>query len=150
MPFTQQEATSKQRRGPGIESRNPDSESDFGSPSGTNSPATTGGTVAQGMKLDFKGKPGYGVMSGHGKRIYLTGNSAGGNLCFTVSLRAADYGVWVPDGIIAAYFATMLQSTASPSCLLSLMDPLLPLGVLSKCVSTFTGKAHTHRAGGLG
>lgn len=48
----------------------------------------------------------------------------------------------VPDGIMAAYPATMLQSTASPSRLLSLMDPLLPLSVLCKCVSAYAGKAH--------
>lgn len=52
----------------------------------------------------------------------------------------------VPDGIMAAYPATMLQFTASPSRLLSLMDPLLPLSVLSKCVSAYAGKAHAHRA----
>lgn len=74
-----------------------------------------------------------------GERICLAGDSAGGNLCFTVSLRAAAYGVRVPDGIMAAYPATMLQPTASPSRLLSLMDPLLPLSVLSKCVSAYAG-----------
>lgn len=75
-----------------------------------------------------------------GERICLAGDSAGGNLCFTVSLRAAAYGVRVPDGIMAAYPATMLQPTVSPSRLLSLMDPLLPLSVLSKCVSAYAGK----------
>ncbi|PNJ02655.1 LIPE isoform 3, partial [Pongo abelii] len=53
--------------------------------------------------------------------------------------RAAAYGVRVPDGIMAAYPATMLQPAASPSRLLSLMDPLLPLSVLSKCVSAYAG-----------
>ncbi|XP_030875148.1 hormone-sensitive lipase isoform X2 [Leptonychotes weddellii] len=73
------------------------------------------------------------------KHCALLGDSAGGNLCFTVSLRAAAYGVRVPDGIMAAYPATMLQSTSSPSRLLSLMDPLLPLSVLTKCVSAYAG-----------
>lgn len=67
-----------------------------------------------------------------------------------MSLRAAAYGVRVPDGIMAAYPATMLQSTASPSRLLSIMDPLLPLSVLTKCVSAYAGKTTTHTAGGLG
>lgn len=74
-----------------------------------------------------------------GERICLAGDSAGGNLCITVSLRAAAYGVRVPDGIMAAYPVTTLQSSASPSRLLSLMDPLLPLSVLSKCVSAYSG-----------
>ncbi|XP_007941321.1 hormone-sensitive lipase [Orycteropus afer afer] len=79
------------------------------------------------------------ILGSTGERICLAGDSAGGNLCFTVSLRAAAYGVRVPDGIMAAYPATMLQSAASPSRLLSLMDPLLPLSVLSKCVSAYAG-----------
>ncbi|XP_029782474.1 hormone-sensitive lipase isoform X2 [Suricata suricatta] len=79
------------------------------------------------------------LLGSTGERICLAGDSAGGNLCFSVSLRAAAYGVRVPDGIMAAYPATMLQSTASPSRLLSLMDPLLPLSVLTKCVSAYAG-----------
>ncbi|XP_023380502.1 hormone-sensitive lipase [Pteropus vampyrus] len=79
------------------------------------------------------------LLGSTGERICLAGDSAGGNLCFTVSLRAAAYGVRMPDGIMAAYPATMLQFTASPSRLLSLMDPLLPLSVLSKCVSAYAG-----------
>uniref|UniRef100_A0A2K6K4C8 Hormone-sensitive lipase n=1 Tax=Rhinopithecus bieti TaxID=61621 RepID=A0A2K6K4C8_RHIBE len=71
------------------------------------------------------------LLGSTGERICLAGDSAGGNLCFTVALRAAAYGVRVPDGIMAAYPATMLQPAASPSRLLSLMDPLLPLSVLS-------------------
>lgn len=79
------------------------------------------------------------LLGSTGERICLAGDSAGGNLCLTVSLRAAAYGVRVPDGIMAAYPATMLQSTASPSRLLSLIDPLLPLSVLSRCVSAYAG-----------
>ncbi|XP_019062924.1 hormone-sensitive lipase [Fukomys damarensis] len=79
------------------------------------------------------------LLGSTGERICLAGDSAGGNLCFTVSLRAAAYGVRVPDGIMAAYPATTLQSAASPSRLLSLIDPLLPLSVLSKCVSAYAG-----------
>ncbi|XP_013364131.1 PREDICTED: hormone-sensitive lipase isoform X2 [Chinchilla lanigera] len=79
------------------------------------------------------------LLGSTGEQICLAGDSAGGNLCFTVSLRAAAYGVRVPDGIMAAYPATMLQTAASPSRLLSLMDPLLPLSVLSKCVTAYAG-----------
>ncbi|XP_055992577.1 hormone-sensitive lipase isoform X2 [Sorex fumeus] len=79
------------------------------------------------------------LLGSTGERICLAGDSAGGNLCLTVSLRAASYGVRVPDGIMAAYPATMLQTTASPSRLLSLIDPLLPISVLSKCASAYAG-----------
>ncbi|XP_031817531.1 hormone-sensitive lipase [Sarcophilus harrisii] len=79
------------------------------------------------------------LLGSTGERVCLAGDSAGGNLCFTVSLRAAAYGVRLPDGIMAAYPATMLQASASPSRLMSLMDPLLPLSVLSKCLSAYAG-----------
>ncbi|XP_043541145.1 hormone-sensitive lipase-like, partial [Chiloscyllium plagiosum] len=74
-----------------------------------------------------------------GERICLAGDSAGGNLCLTVSMRAASYGIRMPDGIMAAYPATLLQASASPSRLLTFIDPLLPLSVLSKCLSAYAG-----------
>lgn len=74
-----------------------------------------------------------------GERVCLAGDSAGGNLCVTVSMRAASHGVRMPDGIVAAYPATLLTAYASPSRLLTLMDPLLPLSVLSRCLSAYAG-----------
>ncbi|KAJ8289821.1 hypothetical protein GJAV_G00005720 [Gymnothorax javanicus] len=74
-----------------------------------------------------------------GERVCLGGDSAGGNLCLTVSMRASSQGVRMPDGIMAAYPATLLTAYASPSRLLTLMDPLLPLSVLSRCLSAYAG-----------
>ncbi|XP_062255900.1 hormone-sensitive lipase isoform X1 [Platichthys flesus] len=74
-----------------------------------------------------------------GEKVCLAGDSAGGNLCLTMSMRAAAFGVRMPDGIMAAYPATLLTAYASPSRLLSLMDPLLPLSVLSRCLSAYAG-----------
>ncbi|KAK7157741.1 hypothetical protein R3I93_009054 [Phoxinus phoxinus] len=74
-----------------------------------------------------------------GERVCLAGDSAGGNLCVTVSMRAAAHGVRMPDGIVAAYPATLLTVYASPSRLLTLIDPLLPLSVLSRCLSAYAG-----------
>nr|XP_056703724.1 hormone-sensitive lipase [Euleptes europaea] len=73
------------------------------------------------------------------ERVCLAGDSAGGNLCFTVSMRAASFGIKMPDGIMAAYPATLMQVSASPSRLLTLLDPLLPLSVLCKCLSAYAG-----------
>jgi len=73
------------------------------------------------------------------ERVCLAGDSAGGNLCITVSMRALTSGIRVADGIMAAYPATMLTTDASPSRLLTLIDPLLPLGVLAKCVNAYAG-----------
>ncbi|XP_028598089.2 hormone-sensitive lipase isoform X1 [Podarcis muralis] len=71
--------------------------------------------------------------------VCLAGDSAGGNLCITVSMRAAAFGIKMPDGIMAAYPATLMQVSASPSRLLTLLDPLLPLSVLCKCLSAYAG-----------
>ncbi|KAL6099449.1 lipe [Pungitius sinensis] len=76
------------------------------------------------------------------ERVCLAGDSAGGNLCITVSMKAICSGVRVPDGIMAAYPATLLTTDASPSRLLTLIDPLLPLGVLTKCINAYAG-AHS-------
>uniref|UniRef100_A0A4W5Q528 Lipase E, hormone sensitive type n=1 Tax=Hucho hucho TaxID=62062 RepID=A0A4W5Q528_9TELE len=75
-----------------------------------------------------------------GENVCLAGDSAGGNLCITTSMRAASHGVRMPDGIVAAYPAILLTAYASPSRLLTLFDPLLPLSVLSRCLSAYAGK----------
>uniref|UniRef100_A0A8C7S5H0 Lipase, hormone-sensitive b n=1 Tax=Oncorhynchus mykiss TaxID=8022 RepID=A0A8C7S5H0_ONCMY len=74
-----------------------------------------------------------------GENVCLAGDSAGGNLCITTSMRAASHGVRMPDGIVAAYPAILLTAYASPSRLLTLFDPLLPLSVLSRCLSAYAG-----------
>uniref|UniRef100_A0AAQ6AFN3 Hormone-sensitive lipase n=1 Tax=Amphiprion ocellaris TaxID=80972 RepID=A0AAQ6AFN3_AMPOC len=73
------------------------------------------------------------------ERVCLAGDSAGGNLCITVSMKAISAGIRVPDGIMAAYPATLLTTDASPSRLLTSIDPLLPLGVLAKCLNAYAG-----------
>lgn len=73
------------------------------------------------------------------ERVCLAGDSAGGNLCITVSMKAISSGIRVPNGIMAAYPATLLTTDASPSRLLTLIDPLLPLGVLAKCLNAYAG-----------
>uniref|UniRef100_H3CD27 Hormone-sensitive lipase n=1 Tax=Tetraodon nigroviridis TaxID=99883 RepID=H3CD27_TETNG len=72
------------------------------------------------------------------ERVCLAGD-AGGNLCITVSMKALSSGVQVPHGIMAAYPATLLTTDASPSRLLTLIDPFLPLGVLTKCLNAYAG-----------
>ncbi|XP_067419879.1 hormone-sensitive lipase isoform X1 [Emydura macquarii macquarii] len=73
------------------------------------------------------------------QRVCLAGDSAGGNLCLTVSMRAAAFGIRLPDGVMAAYPVTLVRAAASPSRLLTLLDPLLPLSVLCKCLSAYAG-----------
>ncbi|CAM9123802.1 unnamed protein product, partial [Bubo scandiacus] len=56
------------------------------------------------------------------------------------------WGVQAPDGIMAAYPVTLVQAAVSPSRLLTLLDPLLPLGVLCKCLSAYAGDRGGGRA----
>uniref|UniRef100_A0A674BHY0 Lipase E, hormone sensitive type n=1 Tax=Salmo trutta TaxID=8032 RepID=A0A674BHY0_SALTR len=84
-----------------------------------------------------------------GENVCLAGDSAGGNLCITTSMRAASHGVRMPDGIVAAYPAFLLTAYASPSRLLTLFDPLLPLSVLSRCLSAYAGTAQVEKVSTL-
>uniref|UniRef100_A0A8V5GXP6 Hormone-sensitive lipase n=1 Tax=Melopsittacus undulatus TaxID=13146 RepID=A0A8V5GXP6_MELUD len=73
-------------------------------------------------------------------RVCLSGDSAGGNLVLAVALRAAAVGVRAPAGLVAAYPVTLVRAAASPSRLLTLLDPLLPLGVLCRCLAAYAGE----------
>ncbi|XP_064201694.1 hormone-sensitive lipase-like [Anguilla rostrata] len=79
------------------------------------------------------------LLGSTGERVCLAGDSAGGNLGITVAMRAMSQGVRLPDGIMAAYPATLLTTYASPSRLLTVIDPLLPLSVLYKCLNAYAG-----------
>ena len=63
----------------------------------------------------------------------------GGNLCITLCLKAASYGIRLPDGILTSYAPFNVQFRPSPSRLLSLLDPLLPIGILTQCLAAYTG-----------
>ena len=65
----------------------------------------------------------------------MVGDSAGANLCVATALRAASFGLRVPDGIVSIYGSLLVKYTPSPSRILSLMDPLLPVGILTKCLA---------------
>nr|CAH8850732.1 unnamed protein product [Trichobilharzia regenti] len=73
-------------------------------------------------------------------RIVLGGDSAGGNLALGVCMRALHDGILdSPAGLFLAYTPVLVSLTPSPSRLLSLCDPLLPIGVLSKCLLAYAG-----------
>lgn len=54
-------------------------------------------------------------------------------------MRAAEYGIRRPDSLLTAYAPFNVQYVPSPSRLLSLMDPLLPTGILSACLGAYAG-----------
>lgn len=69
--------------------------------------------------------------------VICVGDSAGGNLAGVVALRCLEERVRPPSGVVMLYPALFLHDTPSPSRMISLMDPLLPLGTLQMCMYTY-------------
>lgn len=60
-------------------------------------------------------------------------NVAGGNLAAAVVIRAIEEKVRVPDGLVLVYPALYMACVPSPSRLLTLIDPMLPLTTVRNC-----------------
>jgi len=69
-----------------------------------------------------------------GECVLIVGDSAGANLAVAVALKVAAERVRRPDGILSVYGCLLIHYVPSPSRILALMDPLLPIGVLSLCL----------------
>ena len=69
-----------------------------------------------------------------GEKVVLVGDSAGGNLVVSVSMKLKQLGLRLPDQLFSFYPSTVMRSSITPSRFLSLMDPLLPVGVLYSCL----------------
>nr|CAD2147274.1 unnamed protein product [Meloidogyne enterolobii] len=68
------------------------------------------------------------------------GDSAGGNLIVSVSLKLVELGVKrLPDGLVPIYTPFLFQYLPSPSRVLSFMDPLLHMGVVIRCAAAYSG-----------
>ncbi|GFR88337.1 hormone-sensitive lipase [Elysia marginata] len=74
-----------------------------------------------------------------GEKIIVVGDSAGGNLAISTAMRAASFGIRAPDGAVLVYPCTVVKYTPSPARLLSLMDPLLPVGLMARCLAAYAG-----------
>ncbi|VEL16839.1 unnamed protein product [Protopolystoma xenopodis] len=69
-------------------------------------------------------------------RIVICGDSAGGNLGLGVCQRAIYFSLNAqPAGILVAYAPTLVAPVPSPSRMLSLCDPLLPMGIMLSCIA---------------
>jgi len=69
-----------------------------------------------------------------GERVLMVGDSAGANLAVAVAMKLATQGIRKPDGILSIYGCLLIHYVPSPSRILALMDPLLPIGVLGLCL----------------
>jgi|SRR6218665_3766320 len=74
------------------------------------------------------------VTGSHAEKICIVGDSAGANMALSVAMRLASCGLRQPDAVISIYGGLLVKYTPSPSRILSLMDPLLPLGVVALCL----------------
>lgn len=72
-------------------------------------------------------------------RIVLVGDSAGGNLCLSVALRALRDNYRVPDGLMLCYPAVDLRREFSPSMLWALEDKVLPFTFVESCLAAYLG-----------
>lgn len=75
------------------------------------------------------------------EKICIIGDSAGANMAVSVAMRLASCGLRQPDAVISVYGGLLVKYAPSPSRIMSLMDPLLPLGVVALCLRAYTGEA---------
>uniref|UniRef100_A0AAF5D6L6 Alpha/beta hydrolase fold-3 domain-containing protein n=2 Tax=Strongyloides stercoralis TaxID=6248 RepID=A0AAF5D6L6_STRER len=74
-----------------------------------------------------------------GEKIVFVGDSAGGNLVTSVTMRLINLNVKrMPDALVPIYTPFIFQYLPSPSRLLSFMDPLLHVGMLLRCLTAYT------------
>lgn len=72
-----------------------------------------------------------------GKTIILAGDSAGGNLATSTTLKCITNHIRVPDALVLSYAALLTQFYPSPSRCLCLLDPLLMFGILLRCLNAY-------------
>ncbi|OAF69431.1 hypothetical protein A3Q56_02815, partial [Intoshia linei] len=73
----------------------------------------------------------------NGKKILFAGDSAGSNILFSMVLICLAENKRMPDAIFSHYGVFNVNWSPSPSRALSLMDPLLPLGVMYTCFDAY-------------
>uniref|UniRef100_A0A0N5BSJ9 Hormone-sensitive lipase n=1 Tax=Strongyloides papillosus TaxID=174720 RepID=A0A0N5BSJ9_STREA len=74
-----------------------------------------------------------------GEKIVFVGDSAGGNLITSLTMRLISLNVKrMPDALVPIYTPFLFQYLPSPSRLLSFMDPLLHVGMLLRCLTAYT------------
>lgn len=78
------------------------------------------------------------------ERVVVLGDSAGGNLVTSLTLRALMEGLRPPDAIFAVYPAFNVELSVSASRILAAFDSILSHGVLETCLESYVG---AHRLG---
>lgn len=71
------------------------------------------------------------------EKIVFAGDSAGGNLVAVLALKCIDLRIRQADGIFLAYTPVVMNLLPTPARMLCLMDPLLPLGFMLRCIKAY-------------
>lgn len=72
------------------------------------------------------------------EKIYLAGDSAGGNLCCALTGLCIKFGIRIPDGLLISYPVLDLKLKFSPSHLNGLDDFLLSHTLMDLCIKAYT------------
>ncbi|XP_054014133.1 hormone-sensitive lipase [Hylaeus anthracinus] len=80
------------------------------------------------------------------QKILLVGDSAGANLNLGVTLKCIQMNIRKPDGIFMAYSPVLVDFVLSPSRLLCLTDPLLPMGFLIRCLKAYAASSDNKKS----
>jgi acetyl esterase/lipase len=76
------------------------------------------------------------VTGWNGKKLVMTGDSAGGNLIVSFTLKMIELNALrLPDGLVPIYTPFLFQYLPAPSRVLSFADPLLHMGVVIRCAA---------------
>ena len=80
----------------------------------------------------------YSCLHNYNHNIFFSlGDSAGGNLVASTTLKTITNHIRIPDALVLSYAALLMQFYPSPSRLLTLMDPLLMFGILLRCMNAY-------------
>ena len=79
------------------------------------------------------------VLGWTGEKIICVGDSAGGVMVTNIVQQAIINKIRIPDALVPIYTPFLATYSMSPSRLLALMDPLLNLGILFRCVAAYCG-----------
>eukprot|EP01027_Heterolobosea_sp_BB2_P016069 GEZU01022926.1.p1 GENE.GEZU01022926.1~~GEZU01022926.1.p1 ORF type:complete len:811 (-),score=173.29 GEZU01022926.1:61-2493(-) len=78
------------------------------------------------------------------RKIILVGDSAGGNLCAGITLKAIAEGLRIPDALALIYPVLHFSESPSPSRLLAFLDPMVTYGFLKVCADSYISDCHDH------
>lgn len=73
-----------------------------------------------------------------GDNVVFVGDSAGGNLATSCVIQCIEYGIPKPKGLFTIYTPFWIGFSVTPSRFLSVIDPILPYGFLSRLSKSYS------------